>query len=188
MIKLNSFEPSFYYILNINRSKSKIYFYLFLIIFAVLLYVLMPIWPYKMKLAVWWTSYILLLIIIGIYIVRFAVYVFCYIFGYDVWLLPDLDEPKLGFIDSFKRVISVESRKDKWYFIVIRIILAIISGYIGYCVYKNPKLIDDAEQFIVDAIRDIYHYGEDKFVNNNATAIRLKNKKKYISLEDLDNF
>ena len=185
---LYSFDPSFFYILNINRSKSKLYFYLFLIILAILLYVLMPVWPYKMKVAVWWISYVFLLAIIGLYIVRLVVYVFFYIFGFDVWIFPDMDDPKLGFIDSFKRVISFESRKDKWYFIVIRIILAIISGYIGYCVYKNPKLIDDAEQFIVDAIRDIYHYGEDKFVNNNATAIRLKNKKKYISLEDLDNF
>ena len=186
--QLYSFEPSFFYVLNINRSKSKIYFYLFLIILAILLYVLMPVWPYKMKVAVWWISYVLLLVIIGIYIVRLIIYVFFYIIGFDVWLFPDMDDPKLGFFDSFKRVISFESRKDKWYFIVIRIILAIISGYIAFCVYKNPKLIDDAQSFVVNIIKDVYHYGEDKFVNNNSTAVKLKNKKKYISLEDLDNF
>ena len=186
--ELYSFDPSFFYVLNINRSKSKIYFYLFLIIFAILLYVLMPVWPYKMKVAVWWISYVLLLAIIGLYIVRLIIYVFFYIFGFDVWLFPDMDDPKLGFIDSFKRVMSFESRKDKWYFIVIRLILAIISGYVGFCVYKNPKLIDDAQSFVVNIVKDLYHYGEDKFVNNNSTAVKLKNKKKYISLEDLDNF
>jgi len=186
--ELYSFDPSFFYILNINRSKSKIYLYLFLIILAILLYVLMPVWPYKMKVAVWWTSYVLLLFIIGLYIVRLALYIFFYIFGFDVWLFPDMDDPKLGFIDSFRRVFSFESRKDKWYFIVIRIILAIISGYVAFCVYKNPKLIDDTQKFVVDIIKDLYHYGEDKFVNNNSTAVKLKNKKKYISLEDLDNF
>jgi hypothetical protein len=186
--ELYSFDPSFFYVLNINRSKSKIYLYLFLIIFAILLYVLMPVWPYKMKVAVWWISYVLLLAIIGLYIVRLIIYVFFYIFGFDVWLFPDMDDPKLGFIDSFKRVMSFESRKDKWYFIVIRLILAIISGYVGFCVYKNPKLIDDAQNFVVNIVKDLYHYGEDKFVNNNSTAVKLKNKKKYISLEDLDNF
>jgi len=186
--ELYSFDPSFFYVLNINRSKSKIYFYLFLIIFAILLYVLMPVWPYKMKVAVWWISYVFLLAIIGLYIVRLIIYVFFYIFGFDVWLFPDMDDPKLGFIDSFKRVMSFESRKDKWYFIVIRLILAIISGYVGFCVYKNPKLIDDAQNFVVNIVKDLYHYGEDKFVNNNSTAVKLKNKKKYISLEDLDNF
>ena len=186
--KLYSFDPSFFYILNVNRGKSKIYFYLFLIIIGILLYALMPVWPYKMKVAVWWISYVLLIIILSIYVIRLAIYIFCYTFGYDVWILPDMDDPKLGFFESFKKVISAEKRDDKWYFIVIRVILAIISGYVGFCVYKNPQIIDDSKKLIFDAIRDLYHYGEDRFVNNNSTSVRLKNKKKYISLEDLDNF
>ena len=186
--ELYSFDPTFFYILNVNRGKSKIYFYLFLIIIGILLYALMPVWPYKMKVAVWWISYVLLILILSIYVIRLVVYIFCYTFGYDVWILPDMDDPKLGFFESFKRVISAEKRNDKWYFILIRVILAIISGYIGFCVYKNPKLIDDYKKLIFDAIRDLYHYGEDRFVNNNSTSVRLKNKKKYISLEDLDNF
>ena len=186
--KLNSFDPNFFYILNVNRGKSKIYFYLILIIVGILLYALMPVWPYKMKVAVWWISYVLLILISSLYVIRIFVYVFCYTFGYDVWIFPDLDNPKLGIIDSFKKVISVDKRKDKWYFIVIRVILAIIAGYIGFCVYKNPQLIDNAKKLLFDAIRDLYHYGEDRFVNNNSTAVSLKNKKKYISLEDLDNF
>ena len=186
--KLFSFEPSFFYVLNVNRGKSKIYFYLILIIIAILMYALMPVWPYQLRVALYWISYVLLCIMIGIYVVKVIVYVFFYTFGYDVLIFPDMDEPKLGFIDSFKRVISVEKRKDKWYFLVLRLILAIITGYIAFCVYRNPKLIDQTQKIIVDAIRDVYHYGEDRFVNNNSTAISLKNKKKYISLEDLDNF
>ena len=186
--KLFSFEPSFFYVLNINRGKSKIYFYLILIIIGILMYALMPVWPYKLRVALYWISYVLLCIMIGIYIVKLFVYVFFYTFGYDVLIFPDMDDPKLGVIDSFKRVISVEKRKDKWYFLVLRVILAIITGYIAFCVYKNPKLIDQTQKIIVDAIRDVYHYGEDRFVNNNSTAISTKNKKKYISLEDLDNF
>ena len=186
--KLFSFEPSFFYVLNVNRGKSKIYFYLILIIIAILMYALMPVWPYQLRVALYWISYVLLCIMIGIYVVKVIVYVFFYTFGYDVLIFPDMDDPKLGFIDSFKRVISVEKRKDKWYFLVLRVILAIITGYIAFCVYKNPKLIDQTQKIIVDAIRDVYHYGEDRFVNNNSTAISLKNKKKYISLEDLDNF
>ena len=186
--QLNSFDPTFFYILNIHRGKSKIYFYLFLIIIGILLYVLLPIWPYKMKVAVWWVSFVLLIAIASLYAVRLGLYIFCYTFGYDVWIFPDMDDPKLGFFESFKRVITAEKRNDKWYFIIIRIILAIISGYIGFCIYRNPGLIDDTKNLIVDAVRDLYHYGEDRFVNNNSTAVRLKNKKKYISLEDLDNF
>ena len=65
--------------------------------------------------------------------------------------------------------------------------MAAITGYIVFCIYKNPGLIDDAKKLVVDAVRDLYHYGEDKFVNNNSTAVRLKNKNKYKSLDDLVN-
>ena len=185
---LMSFEPTFFYILNLDRGKSKIYFYLFLIIMGILLYALMPVWPYKMKVAVWWISFVLLIIMISIYVIRLAVYILCYTFGYDVWIFPDLDSPKLGFFESFKRIISIDKRNDKWYFIIIRIVLVILTGYVSFCVYRNPKLIDDSKKFLVDTIRDLYHYGEDRFVNNNSTALTTNNKKKYISLEDLNDF
>ncbi len=108
----------------------------------------MPIWPYKMKIAVWWISYILLLITGGLLIIRFIVYLFFYIFGVDVWIFPDLNDEKLGFFDSFKRVISWEKRNEKWYTILIRIAIALFTGWIAFCVYKNPKLIDDAKKLI----------------------------------------
>ena len=148
-----SFDPTFFYILNINRGKSKIYFYLFLIIIGILLYALLPVWPYKMKVAVWWISYVLPILIISIYVLKLVVYVFFYTFRYDVWIFPDMDDPKLGFFESFKRVISAEKRKDIWYFIFLRIILAAITGYIAFYVYKNPGLIDDAKKLVVDIWR-----------------------------------
>ena len=52
--KLFSFEPSFFYVLNVNRGKSKIYFYLILIIIAILMYALMPVWPYQLRVALYW--------------------------------------------------------------------------------------------------------------------------------------
>ena len=42
------------------------------------------------------------------------------------------------------------------YFIVIRIILAIISGYVAFLVYKNPKLVDNAKNFVVNIIKDLF--------------------------------
>ena len=72
-----------------------------------------------------------------------------------------MDSPKLSFVDSFKNIISFERRKDKRNFIVIRLILAIIFGYVAFFVNKNKKLIDDAQNFMVNIIKDFYHYLED---------------------------
>ena len=185
--EVKKFDPSFYYILNINRSMRTIYMYLILIIAAILIYALMPIWPYKMKLVVWWVSYILLIILVTIYVVRLAVYLFFYIFGYDVWIFPDINNDKLGFVDSFKKVISWDKRNESWITISIRIVIASITGYIAFCIYKNPGLIDDAKNVVIDALKDFYIFGEDKFVNSwNSTAVSLKYKTKSIDeLNDL---
>ena len=185
--EIRQFNPSFYYVLNINRSMSMIYFYLFLIIFGVLVYALLPIWPYRMKVIVWWVSYILILVILGIYTVRLVVYLFFYIFGYDIWLLPDIQDNKLGFFESFYRVITVEKRNESWITILVRILIAVTTGYIAFSVYRNPGLIDDAKKIIYEALRDFYDFGEDKIVNSfNTTAVSLKYKtKSYKEIDDL---
>ena len=184
--EIKKFNNSFYYIINRNKSQSWVYFYLFLIIFGILMYALMPIWPYKVKLIVWWISYILLIIIIGLFSIRLIIYLFFYIFGYSIWIFPDINDEKLGFFASFRRVISVEKRNELWYTIIIRICISLITGYISFSVYKNPKLIDDAKDLLYDAFKDFYSYGEDKFVNSwNNTGITTKFKTK--TLEEIDN-
>ena len=101
------------------------------------------------------------------------IYLFFYIFGYSIWIFPDINDEKLGFFASFRRVISVEKRNELWYTIIIRICISLITGYISFSVYKNPKLIDDAKVLLYDAFKDFYSYGEDKFVNswNNKSLI-----------------
>ena len=108
-------------------------------------FTLLPIWPYKMKVIVWWVSYILILVILGIYIVRLLVYLFFYIFRYDIWLLPDIQDNKLGFFELFYRdyrVITVEKRNESWITIIIRITIAVTTGYNAYSIYRNPGMID----------------------------------------------
>lgn len=180
------FDPSYYYIFTIERSKRTIYVYLALVIIAIFLYVLMPIWPYKMKVAVWWISYVLLLVSLGLLIVRLIIYLFFFIFGFDVWLFPDLNDEKKGFFESFYRIFSFEKRNEKWYTILIRVIIATVTAYVSYAVYKNPNLINEAKKIIYEALRDCYIFGEDKFVNSwNTTAISVKNKPR--SIQEIDD-
>ncbi len=184
--EIQRFNNTFFYIINRNKSQSWVYFYLFLIIFAILMYALMPIWPYKVKLGVWWVSYILLIVLLGLFTIRFIVYLFFYIFGYNIWIFPDINDEKLGFFASFKRVISCEKRNELWYTILIRICIALLTGYISFCIYKNPNLIDDAKKLLMDAFKDFYNYGEDKFVNSwNTTGIQTRYKTK--TIEEIDN-
>ena len=185
--EIRQFDNSFYYVLNVSRSMSLIYCYLFLIILGVLVYALLPIWPYHMKVIVWWVSYIMIIIILSIYIIRLVVYLLCYIFGYEVWIFPDIQDNKLGFFESFYRVITAEKRNESWITILIRLTIAITTGYIAFSVYMNPALIDDAKNIIYEALKDFYFFGEDKIVNSfNTTAVSLKYKtKSYQEIDDL---
>ena len=178
------FNDLYYYTVNIVRSSRSSKVYLSLIIGCVLLYVLLPIWPYNMKLALWWISYILLILIIGLLLIRLFIYLFFYIFGLNVWIFPNLNEDK-GFFESFTPFISYEKRNEKWYTIIIRISLTIFTSYVSIIIYKNPKLIDDAKVLIYDALRDVYLFGENKFVNGTSSAISVKYKTR--TMKEIDD-
>ena len=184
--KLYSFDPSFYYILTIYHNNSKLSLYLFLVITAIILFKLIPIWPDAIKLSIWWISYIFIILIIALFILRFLIYIFFYIFGYDIWIFPDLDNPKLGYFESFKRIISIEKRNDDWEDIITRIFMVICIGIIIFFIYRNPLKIKEIKNKTYSMIKNMYNYGQNKLFSNNSSLTKY-NDKKYMSLEDIDN-
>jgi translocation protein SEC62 len=181
--EMKKFNKELYYIIDRKKSHKWSYFYLGLIIFGILMYMLMPIWPYNVKLGVWWVSYILLIVTAVLLGIRYLIYALFFIIGYDAWLFPDLNDPKLGVLDSFKRVFTIEKRNEQWYTILIRVIISIIIGYIAFCFYRRPGLYKDIKKIVYEALKDIYFYGEDKLVKGNTTSIRVK----YRTIEEIDD-
>ena len=164
--KLFEFEPSFYYILNINRCEEKIKFFIYIIIFFIILFALNPIWPRLMKKVVWIISFGILIIALTTYIIKILVFIICFPFWYDVILFPDLDKPNYTLFESLGRIIQVKkSNNNKWYFKVIRFSLSIIFGIISFLIYKNPGIINDFKKEIINEFYKIYVFGEKEFVN-----------------------
>ena len=101
------FDNSGFYIIIYEKttSSSSLYFYLILVVCAILAYTLLPIWPLEIKIFIWWVSYIFLLTIIGIVIVRYTCYFFFLIFGKEFWIFPDLFNDKVTkkFINFLER-------------------------------------------------------------------------------------
>lgn len=114
-------------------------------------------------------------------------YLFFYIFWYDIWLLPDIQDNKLGFFESFYRVITVEKRNESWITIIIRITIAVTTGYIEFSIYRNPRLIDEAKKILSKHLRTFMISERIKRVNSfNTTAVSLKYKtKSYKEIDDL---
>jgi len=101
-------DTSGYYILLLAEPKSQMYFYLMVIVIGIFAYCLLPVWPLQLKILIWWVSYILLIIMLGIVIVRYSLHLFMLIFGKDFWLFPDLFNDHVIF---FSMLIFITFRK-----------------------------------------------------------------------------
>lgn len=89
-VDFKKLDSTGFYILYTETSQSSLYFYLVLIIVGILAFCLLPVWPLELKIFIWWVSYILLIFMVGLIIVRWILYGFFLIFGKEFWLFPDL--------------------------------------------------------------------------------------------------
>ena len=83
----------------ITPKKSRIF--PIIIISIVLALCLFPIWPYKITLVVFYIS-LYFLILVGVFsIIRFLIYYFMRLIGFEFWIFPEIFEN-----DSFKPIYS----------------------------------------------------------------------------------
>jgi translocation protein SEC62 len=170
---LTKFEgsPKVFYLLNIERSNSKLYFYLITVVIGVLMYCLFPVWPFEVKMAVWWVSYILLMFLLGLNIVRYVLFVTLYIFGIDFWLFPELYDDKKGVLDSFKPLYTYNKREETLITILVRLAIAIVFLYCAVTVYLNPDMIDDLYNHVFEAATDFFDWGKNHVINYHVSDI-----------------
>ena len=79
---------------------------------------------------------------------------FVWIVGYDCWFLPNLFDEALGFVDSFKPVITFEKTKDGQ--LMYR--LGVGVAFFGFCYWAvtQPSEFDGYVQAQGDFIKDLY--------------------------------
>ena len=69
------------------------------------------IWPRPLQNIVFYLLLFLTLGLIGLEVVRFVIFLVCYLFGYRIWIFPDLDRDDKGIFGVFTPLISVEVGK-----------------------------------------------------------------------------
>ena len=182
------FDETGFYIFNISVEKSnKPVVYLFLVIILVLFIVLFPIWPLNVKLGVLYFLLGCCIFLIAFLTLSIIISILGFPFGYNIYILPNLDETKMSWKDRLiNPFIIVETRKDPCWLIIIRIIF--IISLIGLCAigYFFPKIPKECYNMIKNLMITIFSYGkkkiEDIHYHRNDVTIR---DTQY--LEDLDN-
>lgn len=71
-----------------------------------------PIWPYFLKVFVWYVTVSFLLFIVGLISIRAFIFLCVWILGWELWFLPNLFDESLGFFESFVPVVSCEKTKE----------------------------------------------------------------------------
>lgn len=141
------------------KDSKRLSLFLMLIIFAVLLIVLFPLWPVGVKLIIWYISFYLLVFLVGLIILRVIVWTILFIFGLDFWIFPNLLEDTYYILDTFKPFYSFAVRKDGARMIMVRLVTlgSVVLG--GYQFFSDQANIDNITEGVNEMIDDTFEWG-----------------------------
>jgi len=113
-----------------------------------------PIWPSFLRVFVWYLSVTLLLFILGLVSLRSFIFLCVWLVGYEFWVLPNLFDESLGFVDSFKPVVSWERTKPGQ----LPYRIAVGVGFFSFCYWAvtQPSEFDGMVAAQQDFLKDLY--------------------------------
>lgn len=140
-----------------------------------------PIWPNFLKVFVWYTSVCLLMTTFFLVTIRALVYLFVWVLGYDLWILPGLFDERLSFVESFQPAISIKKTKDGQ--LHYRIVVALAFLWFCYWAVSQPS---DFRVFLAEQgnfVKDIF---EGKLISDVSQQDKDNiDRPKFQSLEEL---
>ena len=182
------FSENAFYFLDIKKEKTnRPILYLVLLIIVILFIVLFPIWPLNVKLGVLYFLLACMIFLLVFLILIIVVALIGVLIGYDILILPNLDEPKMSWKDKlFNPFIIINKREDPCWFIIIRIILILFLIALGVCSYFFPRIPKACYNFTKDMLFSLFDYGKQKIedIHYHRNAVTVKNSRQYI--EDLE--
>ena len=184
-LELNFNEKGFYS-LNIKREKSnKTLIYLILLILIILLVVLFPIWPLKIKLLILYALIGITAFFIGLFIVSVIAALLGMMIGYDIIIMPNIDNNKLSLKQRFfSPFIQIEKREDPTWFKIVRFVMFISLTQMGIIAYLYPTIPKEVFSSMKDMIISWYNFLIQKVEDFHYQKNQVKVKEKY-KLDDL---
>ena len=153
------------------------------VIAVVIGFTLLPIWPDYAKKILWYFSVTFLISTLSFCLIRFLLFLFLWIFGYEFWIFPRLFDESLSFQDSFKPVYSFDKGSAGQGLYRVGLIVALVG--FGYWAFTQPTEFDGFLHAQKEFIDDLY---SGKLIADVAFDPRehMKNQgKKVPTLEDL---
>ncbi len=183
------FSDNGFYSVKIKIEKSnKPVIYLGILIILILLIVMFPIWPLSVKIGAWWVLFGILVFLIAFLILSILVVIVGILFGYDIYILPNIDEYRKTWYDRFfNPFVAYEDRKDPLWFKIIRILSGISIVLLGVIAYFYPDIPKYCFGLFKGWFTWSYSYIRDKIVSmhNNRNAVKIRDRQYFENLDDI---
>ncbi|SOV19260.1 secretory complex protein 62 [Plasmodium sp. gorilla clade G2] len=161
MTSKQNFDKTSFYILVHERNKKLQYFMLISLISIVLICCMFPVWPLRLKLALWHISVAFLTLISIIIVGRLVAFIFFWFFGVDYWIFPNLFDEECNVVESFLPLQSWVYRNDTWFLFVARMCTAVLLAIAIQQLGKTHS-IADIRNFATQSYIDIIEWGNKK--------------------------
>ncbi|KMZ87189.1 translocation protein sec62 [Plasmodium vivax Brazil I] len=181
MSSKQNFDRTSFYILVHERNKKLQYLMLITLISIVLICCMFPIWPLRLKLALWHLSVVFISLMSVIVLIRLFLFIFFWFFGVDYWLFPNLFDEECNVVESFTPVHQWIYRNDTWLLVIARMFTAVLLA-IGIHQLGKTHSISDIGNFATQSFIDIIEWG------NKKLAASPENVSMYKSLDSKATF
>lgn len=125
-----------------------------LLIFGMIACTCFPIWPVIVKVYVWYCAVTFLIVMTVFVIVRFFVFLWFWLFGYDFWIIPNFFDESLTVIDSFKPLYSFEGSPLGQRYYRAALMMASVSFFVW--AYNQPTDFDIFVTVQKEFVADLY--------------------------------
>jgi len=124
------------------------------VIIVVIGFTLLPIWPEFAKKILWYFSVTFLIVTLLLVLIRFLIFLFMWLLGYELWVFPRLFDESLSFVDSFKPIYSFDKGSPGQGYYRIGLLVLII-GFV-YWACTQPTEFDGFVKAQRDFLDDLY--------------------------------
>ena len=154
MMRNRDFDEAGYFTWIYEGDKTMSHLMTAALVLGFLFCVCFPIWPTFLRVFVWYLSVTLLLFIFFLITFRALLFLMVWIVGWELWFLPNLFDESLGFVDSFKPVISCESTKPGQ----LPYRLGVGVAFFSFCYWAvtQPSEFDGFVSAQGDFLKDLY--------------------------------
>lgn len=135
----------------------------------VLLVCLFPLWPFKVRVVVFYLSLYATIFILIFSLIRFLIYYVFRLLGFEFWILPEIFDN-----DSFKPYYTFKKLQDSTFAVLVRILLMIGTiVYLGV-IYFFPETHEGIGDILVNSYDDVVDWGREYIAFNFTKDISSK--------------